>query len=133
MPEGEEEAKEEDGSKKKKKKKVAFANDQEKKIRVIKLKRGGKKIVSSILGLDAYGCDLVDTAKVFSRKLGTGAASMLIEYKEVKEQGVQVQGDVSDRLEEILINDLAQFNIPLDKVVYEDGGNKKNRTMGNGR
>lgn len=39
------------GGKKKKGKKVGFAQDQVKKIRVIKLKRGGKKIVSSIVGL----------------------------------------------------------------------------------
>ena len=38
--------------------------------------RGGKKVVSSIIGLDAYGCDLNETAKTFSRKLGTGAAAM---------------------------------------------------------
>ena len=48
---------------------------------MIKLKRGGKKIVSSIVGLDAYGCDLADTAKILSRKLGSGAAAMLIEYQ----------------------------------------------------
>ena len=84
---GEEESKE--GSKKKKqKKKVAFAADQEKKIRVIKLKRGGKKVVSSIIGFHAYGCDLADTAKVLSRKLGTGAAAMMIEYRELKVMGV---------------------------------------------
>lgn len=105
--EGEEESKEGGGKKQKKKKKVAFAGDQDKKIRVIKLKRGGKKIVSSIFGLDAYGCDLANTAKIFSRKLGTGAASMEIEYKELKEMGVQVQGDVSDRMEEIVTTDLA--------------------------
>ena len=82
MPEGEE-AKDEGGarSKKKRGKKVNFSDQSDKKIRVIKLKRGGKKIVSSIVGLDAYGCDLADTAKILSRKLGSGAAAMLIEYQ----------------------------------------------------
>ena len=69
---------------------MAFASDSEKKIRVIKLKRGGRKVVSSIIGFDAYGCDLADTAKLLSRKLGTGAAAMMIEYKELKLMGVQV-------------------------------------------
>ena len=55
---------------------MKFAADQEKKIRVIKLKRSGKKTVSSIVGLDAYGCDLVEVAKILSRKLGSGAAAM---------------------------------------------------------
>jgi len=69
---------------------------------VIKQKRGGKKIVSSIIGMDAYGCDLADAAKVLSRKLGTGAAAMMIEYRELKVMGVQVQGDVSERFTEII-------------------------------
>ena len=81
---------------------MGFASEQERKIRVIKLKRGGKKIVSSILGLDAYGVDLADMAKVFSKRLGTGAAAMNIEYRELNIMGIQVQGDVEGRLEELL-------------------------------
>ena len=50
------------------------------KIRVIKLKRGGKKVVSSIVGLHGYCPDLAEVAKILSRKLGTGAAAMTIEY-----------------------------------------------------
>jgi density-regulated protein DRP1 len=61
--EGEEESKEGAPKKiKKKGKKVAFADKGDMKIRVIKLKRGGKKVVSSIVGLEAYGCDLVAVA-----------------------------------------------------------------------
>lgn len=89
--------------------------------------------MSSIVGLSEYGCDLADTAKIFARKLGTGAASMLIEYKELHEQGIQVQGDVSESIEKIILEDLAKFNIPVECIEYEDGGNKKNRTMGNAR
>lgn len=44
-----------------------------------------------------------------------------------------MQGDVAERMEEIVTTDLAQYNIPVDKIIYEDGGNKKNRTMGAGR
>ena len=68
-----------------------------------------------------------------SRKVGAGAAAMMIEYRELKVMGIQIQGDVSDRLEELITQDLAQYNIPLDKLDIEDGGNKKNRTMGGGR
>ena len=57
-------------------KKVAFASDAEKKVRVIKLKRGGKKVISSIVGLETFGCDLAEVAKIISKKLGTGAAAM---------------------------------------------------------
>ena len=72
---------------KKKKKKVAFAPEAAK-IRVIKQKRGGKKIVSSILGFDKYGCDLPDVAKKISKRCGTGAAAMEIDYKGLKEDGI---------------------------------------------
>lgn len=65
--------------------------------------------------------------------MGAGAAAMMIEYRELKVMGIQIQGDVSDRLEELITQDLAQYNIPLDKLDIEDGGNKKNRTMGGGR
>ena len=44
-----------------------------------------------------------------------------------------MQGDVFDKLEAFVETDLAQYNIPADKIDYEDGGNKKNRTMGGGR
>ena len=72
-------------------------------------------------------------AKILARKLGSGAAAMNIEYREINEMGIQIQGDVSEKLEAILANELAQYNIPYEKVVFEDGGNKKNRTMGGGR
>ena len=47
--------------------------------------------------------------------------------------GVQVQGDVEERFEEFIKEDLKEFKIPFDQVTFEDGGNKKNRTMGNSR
>jgi hypothetical protein len=41
-----------------------------------------------------------------------------------------VQGDVEERFEEFLASDLKQFNISFEMVHFEDGGQKKNRTMG---
>ena len=67
----------------KQKKKVGFASEKDKKIRIIKMKRGGKKFVSAIVGLEKYGCDLADVAKKMSKKFGTGAAAMMVEYKEL--------------------------------------------------
>ena len=100
---------------------------------MIKQKRGGKKFVSSIIGLENYGCNLADVAKLIAKRCGTGAAAMTIEYREINTEGIQVQGDVSDKLEEIITIDLKKFDIPMEKVQFEDGGNKKNRTMGGGR
>lgn len=74
-------------AKKKGKKKVKFAEEGGQ-VRVIKQKRGGKKIVSSIIGLDKYGCNLETVAKQISKRCGTGAAAMLIEYRELKVDGI---------------------------------------------
>jgi density-regulated protein len=79
----EDEESKEDGGKKKKKKSVKFVDPASKKIRVILLKRGGKKINSSILGLELYGINLADCARLLSKKFACGAAATTIDYKEV--------------------------------------------------
>ena len=66
---------------KKKKKSVKFTG--EKKIRVIKMKRGGKKIICNILGFELYGCDLTEVARLLSKRYGSGAAKILVEFKEI--------------------------------------------------
>jgi translation initiation factor 1 (eIF-1/SUI1) len=67
---------------------VGFAAEADKKVRVIKLHRGGKKLICSIIGLEKYGCDLADVARKMSKKFGTGAAAMQIEYKELHCEGI---------------------------------------------
>lgn len=47
--------------------------------------------------------------------------------------GIQVQGDVEERFEDFITNDLAKYAISYELVSYEDGGSKKNRTMGGGK
>ena len=44
--------------------------------------------MSAIIGLEKYGCDLAEVAQKMSKKFGTGAASMLVEYKELKQEGI---------------------------------------------
>ena len=89
-------------------------------------------MISSVIGLEKYGCDLADVARKMSKRFGCGAAAMQIEYKELHCEGIQVQGDVEERFEEFLNADLKQFNISYEMVTFEDGGQKKNRTMGGG-
>jgi translation initiation factor 1 (eIF-1/SUI1) len=62
------------------KKGVSFEEPTEKKIIVLKMKRGGKKIQSVIIGLDKYGCNLADIAKVLSKRFATGAAEAETEH-----------------------------------------------------
>ena len=47
---------------------------EEKKIRVIKMKRGGKKVICNILGFELYGCNLAEVARLMGKKFGSGAA-----------------------------------------------------------
>ena len=68
------------GSSRKKKKGVKFVADHEKVVRFVKLKRSGKKFISTIIGLEKFGCDLNDAAKIISKKYGTGAAAMDVQY-----------------------------------------------------
>lgn len=66
---------------KKAKKKVGFAADTDKTIRVIKMKRGGKKVQSLIIGLENWGCDIADVAKRLSKKLACGSQATNTDYK----------------------------------------------------
>lgn len=62
-------------------KKVGFTAEVDKKIRVIKLHRGGKKLISTVIGLDKHGCDLTEVARMMSKKFGTGAAAMMTTHR----------------------------------------------------
>merc|ERR1712083_741493 len=65
-PTNDEEAKDENADSKPKKKKkggVKFEESTDKKIRVITQKRGGKKMCTTIFGLEAYGCNLEEVAQ----------------------------------------------------------------------
>jgi translation initiation factor 1 (eIF-1/SUI1) len=94
---------------------------------MIKLKRGGKKIITNVLGLDTFGCNLADVAKLMGKKFGSGAAALLIEYKGLSQDGIQIQGDIYERMEDFLAKDLAKYEIPFSCVTIEDGGNFKTR------
>jgi len=96
------------------------------KIRVIIVKRGGKKLNSMILGLDAWGVNLQECARLLAKRFACGAASALIDYKEVcGKEGLSVQGDVTIGFENFISTKLAGHNIDFKMISYEDGGNKK--------
>ena len=66
---------------KKKKKKVAFKVSADAEIRVVKMKRGGKKMQSLIIGLEAYGIKIAEAAKALSKRMATGAVATESDYK----------------------------------------------------
>lgn len=76
-PEVKEEGKEGDEVPKqiqKKKKKISIATITGGEIRVIKTKRGMKKTICTVLGLQNYGVSLKDAAKIMGKKFACGAA-----------------------------------------------------------
>ena len=50
-----------------------------------------------------------------SKKFGTGASATEIDYKENRDRmGILIQGDVTERFEEFVENNLKKFNINLE-------------------
>lgn len=72
------------------KKKKSVKIHQDKKIRCIKLKRGGKKLITNIVGFELFGCNLQEIARMLGKKLGTGAAVITVEHKELNCEGIQI-------------------------------------------
>ena len=117
--------KDEEEPEKKPKKKVKFGKN-EGLIKVTKLHRGGKKIICQITGFEFYTKDLKALASKFGKKFSCGAA---VAQDDIYGECVSVQGDVEDRLMELLETDkdFMKLEIPLQKVEFEDMGNKKGR------
>ncbi len=43
-------------------------------IKIYKAKRGGKKVISTIVGLQSYGINLKDMSKIMGKKFACGAS-----------------------------------------------------------
>ena len=71
-------------------------------ITVYKQKRGGRKIISQIVGFEHYTKDLKGLASKFGKKFSCGSN---LAQDEMHGECISVQGDVEDRLIEILEQD----------------------------
>lgn len=58
----------------KKKKKVSLAPSGDTDVKIYKIKRGGKKTISTVVGLHNYGVPMKDMAKIMGKKFACGAA-----------------------------------------------------------
>mmetsp|Transcript_8117 Transcript_8117/g.7561 ORF Transcript_8117/g.7561 Transcript_8117/m.7561 type:complete len:150 (+) Transcript_8117:633-1082(+) len=107
----------------KKKKQVGFAKAPPGEIKVYKIRRGGKKITSMIVGLEGYNVNLKDTSKVMQKKWGCGVA---VSNEPAHGNVIQVQGDLEDddKLRQFLANDMPELGISPEKVVFEGKGKK---------
>ena len=103
-----------------------MGKEDEGKITVFKLKRGGRKIICVIKGFEHYTKDLKALASKFGKKFSTGAA---VAQDEIYGECIQVQGDIEDRLLDYFEQDkdMLALNVPLEKIEFAEKGNMKGR------
>ncbi|EON96837.1 putative translation machinery-associated protein 22 protein [Phaeoacremonium minimum UCRPA7] len=85
-----------------------------------RIERNKKKFVTAVSGLEAFDLDLKKVAKEFGKKFATGSS-----VTKVASGGeeIVVQGDVSDEIEEFLLEKYKQ--IPEDNIEFIDDKAKK--------
>jgi len=106
----------------KKKKKVGFGTPGQQEIRIIKAQRRGKKVLCTIVGLQSYGVNLKDMAKIMSKRFASSAA---VTNDDQLGEVIQVQGNIGDRFEEFYEAELTKYKIPFEKIVFQEIKKKK--------
>ena len=122
----EDEAKEENKGKKKKNKNVAKVKEFSKQteIRVLKQKRCGKKMVTTMHGIDGFGINLKDFTKKLGKKFACGNA--VVKEEGTEELIAQFLGDIFE--DDLMMALKAEFPQMLKaKFNFIEGGNKKGR------
>lgn len=93
----------------------------ESKVYIKRVERNKRKYVTAVSGLEAFGLDLKKMAKEFGKKFATG--SSVTKLPSGGEE-ITVQGDVSDEIEEFLLEKFKE--IPEDNIeLIEDKKKKK--------
>ncbi|KAL7628145.1 Translation machinery-associated protein 22 [Parahypoxylon ruwenzoriense] len=89
-------------------------------ITIKRVERNKRKFVTAVSGLEAFGLDLKKVAKEFGKKFATGSS-----VTKVPSGGeeIVVQGDVSDEIEEFLLEKYK--DIPEDNIELVDDKKKK--------
>ncbi|KAK3191555.1 Translation machinery-associated protein 22 [Lecanicillium sp. MT-2017a] len=89
-------------------------------VTIKRIERNKKKFVTAVIGLEAFGMDLKKCAKDFGKKFATGSS-----VTKVPSGGeeIVVQGDVSDELEEFILEKYKE--IPEDNIEFVDDKKKK--------
>ena len=107
----------------KKKKKVSLAPSGDTDVKIYKIKRGGKKTISTVVGLHNYGVPMKDMAKIMGKKFACGAAYQADDEK--YGECIQVQGDVAERFIDFLEAELTKYKVPIQRIKFEEVKKKK--------
>ncbi|TNV73834.1 hypothetical protein FGO68_gene6770 [Halteria grandinella] len=114
----------------KKKKKVSLAPSGDSDVKIYKAKRGGKKVISTVVGLHNYGVPLKDMAKIMGKKFACGAAYQPDDEK--YGECIQIQGDVAERFVDLLEAELTKYKVPFDRIKFEEVKKKKKAEAADG-
>merc|ERR1712217_285470 len=91
-------------------------------VTVKKLTRGGRKCVTTIVGLDGFGVKLEDAAKKFKKKFACGCA---VVKGDPGPDSVDIQGDIADSGDPVDLICGEFKSVPREKVTILEGGTKK--------
>ena len=95
---------------------------------VTKCKRGKRKCVSNIRGLELFGISLKDAAKALGKRFACGASIVKEEEAGIKFKQIVVQGDVEYDIKDVLLVGSC-VNVSVQKSKGKGGTAKTNATM----
>ena len=84
-------------------------------VTIKRIERNKRKYVTAVSGLEAFGLELKKVAKDFGKKFATGSS---VTKTASGGEEIVVQGDVSDEIEEFLIEKYKE--IPEDNIEFID-------------
>eukprot|EP00747_Dinoflagellata_sp_TGD_P181990 gnl/TRDRNA2_/TRDRNA2_36046_c0_seq1.p1 gnl/TRDRNA2_/TRDRNA2_36046_c0~~gnl/TRDRNA2_/TRDRNA2_36046_c0_seq1.p1 ORF type:complete len:277 (-),score=103.64 gnl/TRDRNA2_/TRDRNA2_36046_c0_seq1:101-931(-) len=90
-------------------------------VTIKRLARGGRKCVTSVIGLEGFGVKLEDAAKRFKKKFACGSA--VVKGDAGIPDCVEIQGDFEEEVTELIVEEWTQ--VPREKIASMDGGTKK--------
>eukprot|EP00467_Chlorarachnion_reptans_P020787 CAMPEP_0114524514 /NCGR_PEP_ID=MMETSP0109-20121206/21900_1 /TAXON_ID=29199 /ORGANISM="Chlorarachnion reptans, Strain CCCM449" /LENGTH=159 /DNA_ID=CAMNT_0001705971 /DNA_START=73 /DNA_END=552 /DNA_ORIENTATION=+ len=96
----------------------------EKIVKIFQIQRTKRKFVTSVIGLDAFGLDLKQSAKKMSKQF---ACSASVVKNNPPPNEIQIQGDVKFEVAEMI---LQKFKVPKKFIYFQDAkGKKKQRAF----
>jgi density-regulated protein len=91
-----------------------------------RVERNKRKYVTAVSGLEAFGLDLKKVAKDFGKKFATGSS---VTKTAAGGEEIVVQGDVSEEIEEYLVENY-DGKVPEDNIELVEDKKKKGAGAG---
>jgi density-regulated protein DRP1 len=95
-------------------------------VTIKRVERNKRKYVTAVSGLEAFGLDLKKVAKDFGKKFATGSS---VTKTAAGGEEIVVQGDVSEEIEEFLVENY-DGKVPEDNIELVEDKKKKGAGAG---